>query len=202
MNTDYDLQHAHKKRIGFYSYNWNYMVSQGLFVYGQGKHRDLKAFEVRRLLNSAVRHNRMEDHRLWVLRAWTAEGEKKKYKYSLNLFQGPVLKIWLKHTSLDTNVPAGQNSQVTRQWRCPIWVWPSCRPPASPSSSPPAAIPQGLENLSVPPQSTAGHFGPFAWDTLQVGETCCKRRLSGTRQNMMTWIIESNNGLYTEPEWI
>lgn len=39
-----------------------YLATQVIFVFSKGEHQDLKTFEVRRMLNSFISPNRMEDH--------------------------------------------------------------------------------------------------------------------------------------------
>lgn len=52
---------------------WNYLATQVIFVFSEGKHQDLKTFEVRRILNSVISPNRMEDHLIRVHWVYTPE---------------------------------------------------------------------------------------------------------------------------------
>lgn len=51
----------------------NYLATQVILVFSEGKHLDLKALEVRRVLNSGISPNRMEDHLVRVHLVYTAE---------------------------------------------------------------------------------------------------------------------------------
>lgn len=51
----------------------NYLATQVILVFSKGKRFNLKALEVRRILNSGISPNRMEDHLVRVHRVYTAE---------------------------------------------------------------------------------------------------------------------------------
>lgn len=59
-------------------YRPSYLKTQILFIFSKGKHLDLKALEVRGMLNPGISPHWMEDHMVWVC-VWTA-GQFKRRK--------------------------------------------------------------------------------------------------------------------------
>ena len=80
----------------------NYLTTQVILIFSEGKHLDLEAFEVRRIRNSCFPQHRMEHHLVGVYWVCTAGRRQKSFNLIFKFSPFPVI-----FTTDDTSVQVG-----------------------------------------------------------------------------------------------